>query len=131
MKVFLDTNILIFASINRSLYVENILDYISTNCELLISDYVIYEYNKTIKKEKLAKYNCVNVLNKFPFKIIKSNTKEKIEMEIRDKKDYQVLCDAILANADILITNDKDFDGVMIKKPRILNLIQFSKEFMQ
>lgn len=132
MKVFLDTNILIFASINRSEYIRSIVKYISTNCDLLLSDYIIREYEKAINGKKLEKYNCINILNTiFYERIISSNDIKNLKIEIRDINDYQVLYDAIKANADILITNDKDFDDVTIDKPRILSLQQFFKEFMQ
>ena len=39
--------------------------------------------------------------------------------KVRDIKDLPVLVSAILSDSDILITGDKDFDGVKIDKPLI------------
>lgn len=44
---------------------------------------------------------------------------EKRYPKIRDIKDLSVLVSAILSEADILLTGDKDFEGVKIDKPLI------------
>jgi predicted nucleic acid-binding protein len=44
---------------------------------------------------------------------------------IRDNSDLPVLVSAILGDADILITGDKDFGGIDIEKPAILNPHEF------
>lgn len=132
MKIFVDTNILIFVSINKSEYINHIMQYINSNCELLISDYIIVEYDRVINSKKMSKYNCINIFDQLLFKRIKSiDYEDKDDIKIRDNNDYQVLYDAINGNADILLTNDKDFNNIEIDKPRILNLKQFYEEFMQ
>lgn len=95
---------------------------------MLLSDYIIREYEKAINGKKLEKYKCINILNTILYeRIISSSDIKNLKIEIRDINDYQVLYDAIKGNADILITNDKDFDDVTIDKPRILSLQQFLK----
>ena len=132
MKIFIDTNILVFASINKSEYINHIIQYINSNCELLISDYIIIEYDRVINSKKLSRYNCINIFDQLLYKRIESiDYKDKEYIKIRDNNDYQVLNDAINCNADILLTNDKDFSNIVIDKPRILDLKQFYKEFMQ
>lgn len=44
---------------------------------------------------------------------------EKKYPKIRDIKDLPVLVSAILSDSDILITGDKDFEGIKIDKPLI------------
>ena len=132
MKIFIDTNILVFASINKSEYINHIIQYINSNCELLISDYIIIEYDRVINSKKLSRYNCINIFDQLLYKRIESiDYKDKEYIKIRDNNDYQVLNDAINCNADLLLTNDKDFSNIVIDKPRILDLKQFYKEFMQ
>lgn len=132
MKIFIDTNILVFASINKSEYINHIIQYINSNCELLISDYIIIEYDRVINSKKISRYNCINIFDQLLYKRIESiDYKDKEYIKIRDNNDYQVLNDAINCNADILLTNDKDFSNIVIDKPRILDLKQFYKEFMQ
>ena len=132
MKIFIDTNILVFASINKSEYINHIIQYINSNCELLISDYIIIEYDRVINSKKISRYNCMNIFDQLLYKRIESiDYKDKEYIKIRDNNDYQVLNDAINCNADILLTNDKDFSNIVIDKPRILDLKQFYEEFMQ
>lgn len=44
---------------------------------------------------------------------------EKKYPKIRDIKDLPVLVSAILSDADILLTGDKDFEDIKIDKPLI------------
>ena len=119
-------------SISKSEYIDSVFKYINSNCDVLLSDYIIVEYERAINSEKLAKYNCFNILNHLSYKKVKSiNHNDKQYIKIRDDNDYQVLYDAIKSDADILLTNDKDFNDIVINKPRILNLKQFSEEFMR
>jgi len=49
--------------------------------------------------------------------------------EIRDEKDYMVLHTAILADVDILITGDKDFEDIKIERPEILTPKRFLEKY--
>jgi len=49
---------------------------------------------------------------------------------IRDECDYPVLYTAILEGIDIIITGDKDFDGIDIEKPEIMSVIEFTEKYM-
>lgn len=132
MKIFIDTNVLIFASISKSEYIDCIFQYINSNCNVLLSDYIIEEYERVINSNKLVKYNCSDILNDLSYKRIRSiKHKDKKFIKIRDNNDYQVICDAIESGADILLTNDKDFNDIVVDKPRVVNLKQFYEEFMQ
>ena len=87
---------------------------------------------EVINSKKISRYNCINIFDQLLYKRIESiDYKDKEYIKIRDNNDYQVLNDAINCNADILLTNDKDFSNIVIDKPRILDLKQFYKEFMQ
>ena len=70
-------------------------------------------------------------LSKIPFEL--ERTPEKLPKHnlftIRDPEDEKVLYSAISANVDILITGDKDFAEVVIKKPVILTPTQFLQEY--
>jgi predicted nucleic acid-binding protein len=48
---------------------------------------------------------------------------------IRDPKDYPILTSAISADVDILITGDKDFEPVNIKRPEILTIRKFMEKY--
>ena len=49
--------------------------------------------------------------------------------EIRDKDDEKVLYSAILADVDILITGDKDFEEIKIGKPEILKPVEYIRKY--
>ena len=50
--------------------------------------------------------------------------------EIRDLNDYPILYTAIKENIDILITGDRDFADVIIKKPLILTPAEFIAKYL-
>ncbi len=49
---------------------------------------------------------------------------------IRDPDDTAVLYSAIVAEADVLITGDKDFAGISIEKPEILTPSGFISKYV-
>lgn len=51
--------------------------------------------------------------------------------EIRDAKDYPVLCTAILEDVDIFVTGDNDFTDVDVDKPEILTPTQFVERYVK
>ena len=53
------------------------------------------------------------------------NFNEKDYPKIQDIKDLPVLVSAILSDADILLTGDKDFDSIKIDKPLIFSPAQY------
>ena len=62
-----------------------------------------------------------NLFDGINFEEFKSPEKidENIYPKIRDIKDLPVLVSAILSDADILLTGDKDFEDIKIDKPLI------------
>ena len=130
MKIALDTNILIYASLKNA-FVRAEIEFISANYTLVLSQYVIDEYIDVIGRSSITKYNPINILETINYKAIDTDYTDHCLFEIRDKDDYQVLYDVIINNVDILITNDKDFGNVKVCKPRVMTTFQFSQEFMQ
>ena len=67
------------------------------------------------------KKNCWIFFDEITLEEFKSPEKidEKKYPKIRDIKDLPVLVSAILSDADILVTGDKDFEDVKIDKPLI------------
>lgn len=47
------------------------------------------------------------------------------ELEIRDPQDRPLLRAAIAANADLILTGDKDFKELKLKKPRVVTPTEF------
>jgi predicted nucleic acid-binding protein len=48
---------------------------------------------------------------------------------IRDDKDYPILASAIVADVDVLITGDKDFNNVNVDRPELLTIADFMKYY--
>jgi predicted nucleic acid-binding protein len=71
-------------------------------------------------------------LRKLQFTLIHTPSVDILDSDIiiRDKKDYPVMASAIIADVDVLITGDKDFDDVDVERPEIMNIIEFIKSYM-
>ena len=50
---------------------------------------------------------------------------------IRDTDDLPVLANAIESNIDVLVTGDKDFDDVIIEKPKIMKPREYIDEYIK
>jgi predicted nucleic acid-binding protein len=49
---------------------------------------------------------------------------------LRDKKDNPILASAILADADVLVTGDKDFAELSIERPLIMTITEFTDKYI-
>ena len=54
---------------------------------------------------------------------------DRLPFEIRDPDDIAVLYSAVIAEADVLITGDKDFAEISIEKPEILTPSEFMAKY--
>lgn len=123
----LDTNILISAIIFESKIMTSLIDLLSKRYKTLIASYTIKEFNDVIdKKFPEKKKYAKRVLYRMHYELVHSpnDIKEKL-FEIRDEDDYIILHTAVLGNADIFITGDKDFEDVKINKPKIMTASEF------
>ncbi|MCR9133691.1 MAG: putative toxin-antitoxin system toxin component, PIN family [bacterium] len=132
MRVFADTNFLISAFATRGLSAD-VFQLILSEHELVLGEFILNEFKRVmLTKIKLPeKYidEVEQLLRQFDVQEIPEN---KSEIIIRDEDDRWVLQSAINAQADILITGDKDLLDItdQIEKPKILTPRQFW-EFVQ
>lgn len=132
MRVFADTNFLIIAFATRGLSAD-VFQLILSEHELVLGEFILNEFKRVmLTKIKLPeKYidEVEQLLRQFDVQEIPEN---KSEIIIRDEDDRWVLQSAINAQADILITGDKDLLEItdQIEKPKILTPRQFW-EFVQ
>jgi predicted nucleic acid-binding protein len=86
-----------------------------------LQSFLLYFHSNLRKFIKRLKYELVDVeiinYKKYP--------------NIRDIDDLPVLANAIESKVDLLITGDKDFDDVMIDKPKILKPRMYLDEYMK
>jgi len=128
MKVFIDTNILISSILFPKGKVAAVFQHILEVHDLIISSYTIAECEKVFEKKFPDKKEDLNIFIKnisYEYYETPNIIDYKKYPEIRDKNDLPILVSAILSDADILITGDKDFEEISIEKPLIFTPNQY------
>lgn len=132
MRIMLDTNVLISLLLFPSPRMNEMMEYIFTQHELVLSSFVLEELKAVIQRKFPAKEKVVDrLLLKMSFDLV--YTPEEMDeslFEIRDAKDYPVLYTGIIEAVDILITGDKDFTDIQIEKPEILTPADFISKYV-
>ena len=132
MRVMLDTNILISALVFRSKQMNEIIRLLAQEHSLVLCSYVIDELHEVVRlKFSDKKYAIEEFLLALPFEFIYTphELPQHEFFEIRDKDDEKVLYSAILADVDILISGDKDFEEIKIGKPEILKPVEYIRKY--
>jgi predicted nucleic acid-binding protein len=96
--------------------------------QILICSYVVEELKDVVARKFRTNTSEIEwFLRSLRFSLI--HTPEDFDSSaypsIRDISDLPVLISAILGDADVLITGDKDFGGIDIEKPEILRPHEF------
>jgi putative PIN family toxin of toxin-antitoxin system len=128
-----DANIIISAGLFPKSNVGKTLTHVVKNHELVISQYTLNEL-ENVFKNKFPKN--IEYLRKF-FRSLKYELvdleiiKNKKYPNIRDIDDLPVLANAIESKVDLLITGDKDFDDIIIERPKIIKPRKYIDEYMK
>jgi putative PIN family toxin of toxin-antitoxin system len=132
MEIIVDSNIIVSAILFPNSIVAKVFNFILDNHALVLCNYILKEVEDVF-------------LEKFPHKInemkrfiggIEYRQFDLGEMNIslypktRDIDDFPILVAAIKSNVDILITGDKDFDEIIISRPKIMKPRKFADEYM-
>lgn len=132
MRIMVDTNIIISATLFPSSSLDVLLGKISNDHTLIICSQTIEELHRTFNKKFPDKINVLEeFLVKFSYEYYytpKVIDKSKYP-EIRDEADLPILVSSILSDSDIFITGDKDFLDVDIEKPEILTPREFLDKY--
>ena len=126
-----DTNIIVSAILFPNSIVARVWNYIIEHHHVIISKYSIDELEAVFQRKFP---DSVGILQPF----LASIACEVVDVEqpdieippIRDKTDLPVLIAAIVADADILLTGDKDFSDIPLDKPAIMTPSIFMKSKM-
>jgi putative PIN family toxin of toxin-antitoxin system len=132
MRITIDTNVLISIAVFDSGTLGGMLDDICLRHTLILSTYVLEELSAVVKRKFPDKIAAVdNFLMKLPFEteFTPHTLPEHNLFVIRDKMDEKVLYAAITADADILITGDKDFFSIEIERPEIVTPSEFLERY--
>ncbi len=133
MRLILDTNILISTFVFKSETANIVVRHAAKKHTLLFSEPTFKELKSTLLKPKFAEIAELSTIRNFIFNLVRIgefiDPKVKIS-ECRDPRDNKFLELAVAANADCIVTGDKDllvlnpFRGIKIISPADF-LIQF------
>jgi len=127
----LDSNVLLSVLLFPGDTMNKMIHTIITGHRLVLSTYIINELlDVTRRKFKNKDAVIHDLLNQLPYELVYSpEDPEPGLFEIRDMNDYPVLYSAIIGNADVFITGDKDFYEVVVLKPEIMAPADFIKKY--
>ena len=133
MRVMLDTNIIVSAGVFGGAWTSNLTLRIADEHSLVLSSVVIEELREVVAQKFPSKASVLEqFLKRLSYEIAYTPIEidEDIYPEVRDKNDYPILASAIIADVDVFITNDKDFDPIDIDRPEILTLLLFQQKYL-
>jgi putative PIN family toxin of toxin-antitoxin system len=132
MKIFVDTNILVSAILFPKSKVAEAFSIILKEHSLVICQYSIEELEEVFRNKFPEKIESIkSFMNELTYDLI--DIPKKIDYskypKIRDQNDLPILISAILSKSDILLTGDKDFEDINIKKPVIMKPTDFISRY--
>lgn len=112
MKIFIDTNVLVSAFTARGLCAD-LMNIILADHTLMTGEFVLTELHRVLyKKLKVPEKNIREILIFLHHHHVEAMPESPSEIPIRDQDDRWVLESALRANADVLVTGDKDLLNV-------------------
>ena len=122
MRILIDSNIILSAALFSEGKVSRVLFHILEAHTIIIASYSLQECSTVFKKKFPDKSQCLKeFLEKIEYE--RFETPSRLDPydypSIRDVHDLPILASAILSDADLLLTGDKDFSVVKVKKPLI------------
>lgn len=131
IRVMLDTNVLLSALLFPSLRMNTLIERIITKYQLVLSSFVVEELMNVISLKFPGKETVVDfLLQQLPYEyVVTPQYPEPGLFSIRDETDYPVLYSAIVEDVDVLVSGDKDFSGLGLKKPDIVTPAEFLEKY--
>ena len=131
MRVMLDTNVLISALLFPSEHMTKLFENLVVNHTVVLCSYVIDELHMVVERKFPNKADVVEkLLGRMSYELVYTpKTIDKAMLEIRDVKDYPVIYTAILEEVDVLVTGDRDFEDLELKRPEILTPTAFMERY--
>lgn len=128
MRVFIDSNIILSAALFPDGEVSKVLFHLLKKHTVIISSYSLRECTTVFRKKFPEKVRSLEIFfERIEYERYETpaNIDAKDYPSIRDVHDVPVLASAILSDTDILLTGDKDFSVVKVKKPLIFTPNQY------
>ena len=131
MRVMLDTNVLISALLFPSEHMTKLFENLVVNHTVVLCSYVIDELHMVVERKFPNKADVVEkLLGRMSYELVYTpKTIDKAMLEIRDVKDYPVIYTAILEEVDVLVTGDRDFEDLELKRPEVLTPTAFMERY--
>ena len=110
------------------------VDYISSDHQLVLCDYVIEEFRVVAAQKFAHKAGSIeDFLLDLPYEFV--YTPRLIERgkypSVRDEKDSPILATAVLENVDVFITGDQDFLVLEeLEAPKIVSIAGFLERYI-
>jgi predicted nucleic acid-binding protein len=127
MRIMLDANVLYSAILFPNGRMEALMEKAAVQNRLVLCDYVLDELEAAVGRDaphqlpELHRY-----LRGLSHELVHAPKGPPGRLaHIRDEADYPVLHSAIVENVDVLVTGDKDFEKVGVKRPRIMKPADF------
>lgn len=131
MRVMLDTNVLLSALLFPGQKFDSLLENIFSFHELVISNFLLDELRKVVKKKFPTKTEALErFISAISFEFVIIPEKFEQVVPIRDTNDYPVLQSAFTGNVDVLVTGDKDFMDLNLPRPEILTPAAYIEKFV-
>jgi len=128
----LDTNIIVSAGVFGGAWSSAVVLSIADKHSLVLSSAIIDELREVVAQKFPNKTSVLEqFLQRLSYEIAYTPTDidDGLYPKVRDKKDYPILASAIIADVDVFITNDKDFDPVDIDRPEIMTPLAFQQKY--
>ncbi|MCL2054316.1 MAG: putative toxin-antitoxin system toxin component, PIN family [Oscillospiraceae bacterium] len=132
MRIMVDTNTLISASVFGGRVAEAFALIIERKHKIVISDYAIDELRRVANRKFPHRIDVIErFLDGFDFELACTPPSLDVlgSISVRDPKDNPILASALIADVDVLITGDHDFYSLDIERPAIMTIGDFIKEF--
>jgi putative PIN family toxin of toxin-antitoxin system len=135
MRILVDTNVLISASLFPNPNMNQLMDRIALEHTLVLPSHVMEELEMLFDTKFKGKKNLLKrFFAKYSYDYVYTPLDINPEdyPEIRDKNDLPILVSAIVAGVDLIITGDKDFFDIKTRDIEIeLPVIITPKEFIE
>ena len=126
MRIMLDTNVIVSAALFSGSKVSIALNRAMRDHTLIICTYVLEELQALFEykfPDRLAQLDAF--LSKLSYELCYTPTVKDSTPDMRDDNDRPILQAAIDAEADVILTGDKDFHALELEHPIILSPAEF------
>jgi predicted nucleic acid-binding protein len=128
----LDTNVLFSVILFPSEHMNALFTTLAQKHSIVLCSYNLEELYRVTERKAPQKLSAVEVfLQKLLYRLIHTPKTDLIEADfnLRDAADYPILQSALLADVDILLTGDRDFDDIELDRPEIMSPSEFMSAY--